>query len=156
MARGGDGAQPQATRDERLPVVHAYVDVRRDACPVHDPGDAEPSRELARRREVIRVRVRVDYVVKADTGLADEGERAIDLRELGIDHQPGAGLAARDHVRAAAAGADLSKIMRAAITGPRQRHQWPATPLRSEQVLDMERDDFAKEESHDDHHHYRL
>ena len=36
VARGGDGAQPQATRDERLPVVDAYVDVGRDACAVHD------------------------------------------------------------------------------------------------------------------------
>ena len=104
MARGGDGAHPQATRDERLPVVDPYIDVGRDARAVHDAGYAEPSRELARRREVIRVRVRVDDVVDADTGFADEGECAIDLRKLGIDHHPGTGFAARDHIRAAAAG----------------------------------------------------
>ena len=66
MARSGDRAHPQVTRDERLSIVDPYIDVGRDARAVHDTGYAEPSRELARRREVIRVRVRVDDVSGLD------------------------------------------------------------------------------------------
>ncbi len=107
VTRRVDGAQPQTARDQRLPVVDPHVDVGRDARAVHDARYAEAVRELARCREVIRVRVRVDDVVDADTVSGEEGERAIDLRQLGIDHHPGAGVAARDQVRAAAAAADL-------------------------------------------------
>ena len=128
VARRGDGAHPQAARDERLAVVDPHVDVGRDARAVHDARDAEPSRELARRREVIRVRVRVDDVVDADAGLADERERAIDLRQLGIDHHAGAGLAARDHVRAAAAGCGSPRRSCAGYSAVRRRDTTAAIP----------------------------
>ncbi len=50
-------------------------------------GHAEPSRELVRRREVIRVRVRVDDVVDADAGLADAA-RACDRSATARDRPP--------------------------------------------------------------------
>src|SRR5262245_44868550 len=107
VTRGVENTEAELARDERLAVVDAHVHVGRDARAVHDGRYAEPSPELARRREVVGVRVGVDQVVETDAGLPDQAEEPVDLRQLRVDDHAAARLRAADEIAAAAASADL-------------------------------------------------
>ena len=100
-------AQSQIADKDHFPVVDAHLDERRAALPMHDHWDFEPPREFLRRREVIRVRVRIDQEADPHPVLVSEREIAVDLRDLGIDQRGGAGRVAPDEVRLASTGGNL-------------------------------------------------
>ena len=75
--------------------------------PMHDHRDAQLSRELPGRGEVIGMGVRVDQVVDAQPVARGEREVVVDLAELRIDQRRHAGVRAADEVRLAAAGGYL-------------------------------------------------
>jgi hypothetical protein len=99
--------QPQLPQHDHLAVADPQVHKRRGTLAVHDHGHGELSRELAGRRKMVGVRVRIDQV--ADTQAVARGERyvVIDLADFRIDQRGRAGVGAADEVGLTAAGRDL-------------------------------------------------
>ena len=70
---------------------------------MHYHRDCELAGELLGRREMIRMRVRVDEISDAQAVLCSQRNVAVDLAKLRIDQHCGASLLATDEVGAAAA-----------------------------------------------------
>ena len=75
--------QPQLPEHHHLAVVDPHVHERRRTRAVHHDGHAELSRELAGRREMVGVRVRVDEVANAQAVARGEREVVVDLADSG-------------------------------------------------------------------------
>jgi hypothetical protein len=95
-------ADPQCAEGERVSVLHREVDERRGARAVHHHRRAELARDVARRGEVIGVRVRVDQVLDRESARGRGGRVALGAVEDRIDDRRHAILFAADEVRATA------------------------------------------------------
>ena len=100
-------AQSQISDQQHLAIVDAHVHERRATLAMHDHRDLEPSREFLRRREMVRMGVRVDQEMNPQPVPRREREVAIDLRDLRVDQRARAAGIAPDEVRLASTGGNL-------------------------------------------------
>ena len=107
VPRGVHRGQPQIADREDIAVVEPHVRKRRRAVAMHDDRDARRLAKVMRRGEMIRVCVRVDDV--ADPQPITGGVRviAVELPDLRVDQDGGAGRLASDQVGLTATGRDL-------------------------------------------------
>jgi hypothetical protein len=92
---------PQLPEDNRFPVTQTHVDERSGARLMHHDGHIEAAGEFARSGEVVRVRVRIDHRMDAQTVARSKRQVPIDLAQLWIDQHGGATLGATDEIRPA-------------------------------------------------------
>ena len=104
MAGRVDRLQLDRADHEHVAVLQTQIRVRRGAVAMRDDRHAETLGDLVRRREVVRVRVRVDHVAQTDSVALQCAEIAVHLPDLGIDQRRDAGVRAADEIRLAAAG----------------------------------------------------